>query len=95
MRRLAGQAQAQPGLAVVPGSLLSRRAIWLPASVQRRRRSSSRRRCCRRPQLGEAVEQLAGLADELGRVLGVEQVGQGLAVVFLGQFFGRGFVGSL
>ncbi|MNR35641.1 hypothetical protein D3C85_1535030 [compost metagenome] len=34
MRRLAGQAQAQPRVLPRPLSLLSRRAIWLPACVQ-------------------------------------------------------------
>src|SRR2546427_11714385 len=43
--------------------------------------------------LAEAGQLLAGLADELGRVLGVEQVHQGAAVVLLGDLFRGRMIG--
>src|SRR5690606_18808335 len=36
-------------------------------------------------QLGEAVELLAGLADRPGGILGMREIGEGLAVVLLGE----------
>ena len=93
-RRLAGHAHDQlTGLADAGRiRIIPPRHEVAGLGPRRRRRSSTRRTSSHRPQFREPGELLAGLAHDLGRVLGVRDIVECAAVVLPGDLLGGRFL---